>query len=283
MSSQPSDTPLVFIILVNWNGKNVTLECLRSLKGVSYANYRMVVVDNASTDGSAAAIRDAYPDVTVIEMSENLRFAGGTNAGIRNGLENGGELFLLLNNDTTVATDFLSTMVTRILTDRTIGMVSPKIYYHDDPTRVWFAGGAISMWTGTMKHLGIRKPDNDLYDTSRKIDYATGCCVLTKREVIERVGILDESFHIYSEDADWSERIRRAGYDIIYEPKAHVWHKLSGSVGGHLSWYKTKNKFVGNLRFFARYARWYHWLVFPWMNLLVNGLAAVRFLFTTRR
>ena len=283
MNSQPAGTPLVYIIIVNWNGRDVTLECLRSLKAVSYPNYRIVIVDNASADGSAAAFRTAYPDVMVLEMPENIRFAGGTNAGIRYGLEKGGELFLLLNNDTTVAPDFLSTMVARMQTDRTIGMVSPKIYYHDDPTRIWFAGGATSMWTGTMRHLGIRKPDNGQYDTSHKIDYATGCCILTKREVVERVGMLDESFHMYGEDADWSERVRRAGYSIIYEPKARIWHKLSGSVGGHLSWYKMKNKFAGNLRFFARYARWYHWLVFPWMNLLVNGLAAVRFLFTTRR
>jgi len=279
---QRAEAPLVYIIVVNWNGRDVTLECLRSLQAVSYANYMTVVVDNASADNSVGAFRSAYPDMVVLEMSENLRFAGGTNAGIRYGLENGGELFLLLNNDTTVAPDFLSTMVARMQTDHTVGMVSPKIYYNDDPTRIWFAGGAISMWTGTMKHLGIRKPDNGQYDISHKIDYATGCCILTKREVIERVGMLDESFRMYGEDADWSERVRRAGYGIIYEPNARIWHKLSSSVGGHLSWYKMKNKFSGNLRFFARYACWYHWLVFPWMNLLVNGVATVRFLLTTR-
>ena len=283
MNSQLAETPLVYIIVVNWNSRDVTLECLQSLKAVSYANYRIVIVDNASADGSAVAFRRGYPDVMVLEMSENLRFAGGTNAGFRYGLEQGGELFLLLNNDTTVAPDFLSTMVVRMLSDRTIGMISPKIYYHDDPTRIWFAGGEISMWTGTMRHIGIREPDHGQYDTSHKIGYATGCCILTKREVVEHVGMLDESFHMYGEDADWSERTRRAGYSIIYEPKARIWHRLSGSVGGHLSWYKMMNKFLGNLRFFARYARWYHWLVFPWMNLLVNGLAAVRFLLTTRR
>jgi hypothetical protein len=216
-------------------------------------------------------------------MQQNLRFAAGNNVGLRYGLNQGGELFLLLNNDTTVAENFLSVMVARMNTDPRIGMVAPKIYYYQEPTRIWFAGGIVSMWTGTMKHLGIREPDTGQYDRTRDIDYATGCCILTKREVIERIGMLDDSFHMYAEDADWSERVRRGGYRIVFEPQAKVWHKLSGSVGGHLSWFKMKNKFISNLRFFGRYAAWYQWLVFPWMNLLVNGFAAVRFLVTTRR
>lgn len=216
-------------------------------------------------------------------MPQNLRFAGGSNAGLRYGLDHGGELFLLLNNDTTVAEGFLSAMVTRIQTDPLIGMVAPKIYYQDQPERIWFAGGTISMWTGTMKHIGIRETDTGQYDLSLDIDYASGCCVLTKREVIEQIGMLDESFHMYAEDADWSQRVRRAGYRIVFEPQAKIWHKLSSSVGGHLSWYKMKNKFFSNLRFFSRYAAWYQWLVFPWMNLLANGFAAARFLLTARR
>jgi hypothetical protein len=138
------------------------------------------------------------------------------------------------------------------------------------------------MWTGTMKHVGIREIDSGQYDTRKQIEYTTGCCILTKREVVERVGMLDESYAMYTEDADWSVRVRRAGYTIMYEPKAKVWHKLSVSAGGHLSFFKMRNKFLSNLRFFARYAAWYHWLVFPWANILVNGYAAMRYILTTR-
>jgi GT2 family glycosyltransferase len=133
-----------------------------------------------------------------------------------------------------------------------------------------------------MKHRGIREVDRGQYDEAAEIGYTTGCCILTRREVIEKVGMLDESYSMYTEDADWSTRVRRAGYSIAYEPQAKVWHKLSVSSGGHLSWFKMKNKYLSNMRFFARYATWYQWLVFPWASLLVNGFAALKYLFTAR-
>ncbi len=277
-----SAQPLVCIVVVNWNGLEITLECLHSLSRISYKNVKTVVVDNGSSDASVRSIREQFPDVILLEMNTNLGFAGGTNAGIRYGLGQRADLFLLLNNDTTVDADFLSAMVERITSASTIGMVAPKIYYHSDPGRIWFAGGTISMWTGTMKHTGIRESDAGQYNTATDIEYATGCCILTKREVVEKIGLLDESYSMYTEDADWSMRARRAGYTIVYEPEARVWHKLSVSAGGHLSLFKLRHKFRSNLRFFARYAAWYNWLVFPWVNILVNGYAAARYLFTQR-
>ena len=269
--------PRVFVILVNWNGKAVTLDCLDSLVQVVYKNFKIIVVDNASNDGSADAIAKAYPEVIVLRQQENLRFAGGNNAGMKYALDHGAELVCLLNNDTTVDKEFLTQLVARINSDKTIGMVAPKIYYHSEPNRIWFAGGTISMWTGTMSHTGIRELDKGQHDTSATIDYTTGCCILATKEVIERVGMLDESFFIYTEDADWSMRTRRAGYTIFYEPKAKVWHKLSVASGGHLSFFKMKNKFVSNLRFFFRYTTLPQKFVFPWMNVLVNGVAAIKY------
>jgi GT2 family glycosyltransferase len=244
---------------------------------------RTVVIDNGSVDGSVESIRTQFPSVTVLEVNANLRFAGGTNAGIRYGLEHGAELFLLLNNDTTVDAGFLSAMVDRMTSSPFIGMVAPKIYYYSDPNRIWFAGGALSMWTGTMRHIGIREIDRGQHAAPHEIQYATGCCILTRREVVEKIGLLDELFSMYTEDADWSMRVWRAGYTIIYEPRAKVWHKLSVSAGGHLSMFKMSHKFRSNLRFFARYASWYHWFVFPWANILVNGYAAIRYLSAARK
>ncbi len=275
--------PSVFIILVNWNGKSVTLECLNSLAAVTYSNVKVVVVDNASTDGSAAEFKKRHPQVVILEQNENLRFAGGNNAGMKYAIDDGADLICLLNNDTTVDKDFLNHLVLRIQSDAKIGMVGPKIYYHDDPARIWFAGGEFSMWTGTMKHTGIRELDRGQHDAAREIDYASGCCILTKREVVEQIGMLDESYFMYGEDADWCMRARRAGYSICFEPKAKVWHKLSVASGGHLSLFKMKNKFISNFRFFFRYSTFAHKLVFPWMNLLVNGWAGVRYLLTARQ
>jgi GT2 family glycosyltransferase len=274
--------PRVAIIVVNWNGRAITLECLRSLAALTYSNTDLIVVDNASSDGSADAIRAAYPNVLLLAMPENLRFAGGNNAGIREALARGADMVLLLNNDTVVDPDFLTHLVSRMGADPAYGMVAPKIFYFDQPDRIWFAGGVISMWTGTMKHTGIREIDCGQHDTAREIDYASGCCILVRGEVIAKAGMLDESYYMYTEDADWSMRVRRAGYAIMYEPAARVWHKLSVSTGGHLSWYKLKNKFISNLRFFWRYGSWAQRLVFPWMNIIVNAVAAVRYLIGVR-
>jgi len=279
-----STEPLVWIVLVNWNGGDVTLDCLASLRAVTYGRRQILVVDNASTDGSVSAIHAQYPEVAVLSLPENRRFAGGNNAGIRHALDQGAEFIVLLNNDTTVDGTFLSRLMGAFHSHPNVGMVAPKIYYHDQPATLWYAGGHISFWTGTMRHIGIREQDHGQYDVTCDTGYATGCCLLTSREVLDRIGLLDESYSMYTEDADWSVRAQRAGYRILYEPGAKVWHKLSVSAGGHLSRFKLTHKFMSGFRFFARYASWYHWLTFPWLSILVNGQSALWYIFrrTTR-
>lgn len=273
----PSE-PLVWIIIVNWNGRDVTLDCLASLRAVTYGNRKVLVVDNGSTDDSVPAIQRQNPEVVVLPLPENRRFAGGNNAGLKYALSRGGECFLLLNNDTTVHPGFLEPLVECLSSDPSTGIVAPKIFYYGDPSRLWYAGGRISFWTGTMRHRGIRELDDGRYNARTATDYATGCCLLVRKDFVERAGLLDESYHMYTEDADWSMRGRRQGYSIVFEPRSMVWHKLSVSAGGHLSWYKMKNKLLSNFRFFARYAAWYQWLIFPWVSLIANGLTALRYL-----
>jgi len=274
--------PHVTVVLVNWNGRSVTIDCLRSLQSASYPGLSTVVVDNASTDGSVEAIRAEFPGIGLLVMSENLRFAGGNNVGIRKALDEGADMVMLLNNDTVVDPHFADFLVERLENNPRCGMTCPKILYVDDPQRIWFAGGAVSMWSGTMRHIGIREVDHGQHDLPHPTAYATGCCILARAEAIRKVGLLDETYFMYAEDADWSLRFRRAGYTIVYEPRAKVWHKLSVSAGGHLSWFKLTHKELSSLRFFARYARWYHWLVFPWLHIAATVWTAVRYAATVR-
>lgn len=274
------DRPRVTIIVLSWNQRAVTLECLASLSRITYPHRHLLLVDNASTDGTPEAVRRGFPAVDVLALPENRLFAGGNNAGIRHALDRGADMVLLLNNDTEVDPGFLEHLVARALSTPHCGMVAPKIYYYGDQRRLWYAGGEVSFWTGTLRHVGIRQIDAGQHDAGGETGYATGCCVLVPREAIERAGMLDEAYRMYTEDADWSWRIRAAGYSIQYEPRARVWHKISVSTGGHLSAYKMRRKFTGNLRFMARHARWYHWLTFPWMNVISNAAAAGRYLLT---
>jgi GT2 family glycosyltransferase len=274
--------PSVDIIVLNWNGKRDTLECLTSLRGVTYPACRVIVVDNGSTDDSVAAIRQEFPGTVLVETGRNLLFAGGNNAGIRKSLADGTDIIMLLNNDTVVDPGFVEALVRRLQSDSSVGVVGPKILYYAAPKTIWYAGGDISLWTGTMKHRGIRAVDDGSYDVPGTMDYATGCCLCATRAVWETAGLLDESYAMYAEDADWCMRARKAGFGIGYEPSARVFHKISVSAGGHTSLYKLRRKFLSNFRFFFRHSAWYQWPVFPWLGIIVNAAAAGRY-FLSRR
>lgn len=271
-----SDFPLVYIIVLTWNGKNDTIECLKSLQRLSYPNARILVVDNASEDGTVEAIRKVYPHVEVIVNQENLRFAGGNNVGMNYALERGAQYVALLNNDTVVDHEFLAQLIRAAEQDTQAGMVGPKIYYYNNLRQIWFAGGKISWWKGWISHVGIRERDRGQYDTVQEVDYITACCILVKREVIEKIGLLDERYFIYGEDADWCIRATRAGYKLLYIPSSVIWHKISVSAGGHLSWFKNWNKLKSQLRLMARHAKLYCWLTIPWSLVWLISLSLVK-------
>ncbi len=266
--------PLVYIVVLTWNGKDDTLECLRSLRDVTYSNFKILVVDNASVDGTAAAVIEEFPGIEVVINKSNLRFAGGNNVGIQKALGQGAKYIMLLNNDTVVEKNFLNNLLDAAEKNSFVGMAGPKIFFHGDPRRIWYAGGKIEWWKGWISHVGVRQIDNGQYDIQSETDYITGCCVLVKSEVIQQIGMLDESYYIYGEDADWCIRTARAGYTLLYVPAAVVWHKLSVSSGGHLSWFKNWNKLKSQLRLLARYARWHHWLTIPF-GFVVNFLTSL--------
>lgn len=268
--------PLVYIIILNWNGKEDTIACLRSIERVKYPNFSVILVDNASSDGTVEYVKDKFPSVKIIANSENLRFAGGNNVGIKYALERNADYVLLLNNDTEVAPDFLPELVRAAENDKSIGIAGPKIYYYEGNKMIWFAGGKVEFWKGWISHIGIREPDYGQYDFAREVDYITGCCMLVKREVIEKIGKLDESFFIYGEDADWSLRASRAGYSLVYVPSSIIWHKVSASSGGNLSWFKNWNKLKSQLRLMARYAKWYNWLTIPILMTIYTAKNVLR-------
>lgn len=218
--------PKVVVIVLNWNGRALTAECLDSLQKVTYPNFEAILVDNASTDGSQQFLKELYPRVTLLENEANLGFAAGNNVGIREALRRNSDYVLLLNNDTVVDPSFLSELVKAGEADRRVGILNPKIYYHDRPNVLWYAGGHLSLYRGISVHFGFRQVDSGQYDTAREVNFLTGCAFLIKRQVIEKIGLLDEIFFCYSEDADWSLRAIRAGYKGLYVPSSMIRHKI---------------------------------------------------------
>ena len=277
--SSPPTVPTVAVIILTWNGKELTLDCLRSFASVKTPNLRILVVDNGSTDDTVAAVR-ALGDgrVTIIENGANLGFAAGNNAGIRRALDHGdhgdhgADFILLLNNDTVVDPPFVDQLLAAMALESDIGIAGPKIYYSKPPDRIWFAGGEVSLWRGTARHIGIRETDRGQYDAARDVDYVSGCALFARREVFDRVGMLDAGYRAYFEDADLCARAERAGFRVRYVPTARVWHRISASTGGQLSRRKIARKLISARRFFAAHAKPYHWITIP----LFFGLDVVR-------
>lgn len=215
----------VCIVLLNWNGWRDTIQCLDSLRILDYQNTETILVDNGSTDDSVTQIRSVFPDVEVIEAGRNLGFAGGCNLGIQYALRNGVEYIWLLNNDTRVDPEALRGLVEKAESDTRIGAVGSTIYSmaKSDQLEVW-GGGHINFWLGTSHHFST--PVND-----EQIQFLTGASLFLRRSVVDRLGLLDEAFFMYWEDADYCFRLRRAGWRLAVASKSKIWHKEQGSVG----------------------------------------------------
>lgn len=226
-------SPKVFIIILNWNNWADTEECLKSLENNDYPNCDVVVVDNGSTE--KFSIFNFQFSIKVIYNKENLGFSEGNNVGIRYALENGADYVLLLNNDTIASADFLEKLVLAGESDEKIGFLGPKIYFYGDGSRqskIWFAGGEVN-WLynkGTMRGYG--EMDEGQYDLPafQETEYVTGCCLLAKREALEKIGLMPNEYFLYYEDVDWSLRARRAGFKTVFVPAAKIWHKRSKST-----------------------------------------------------
>lgn len=228
-------SPRVHIVILNWNGWKDTIECVQSCLNLTYDNYVVVIVDNASSDGSEAILRGHFPDVELIQTGDNLGYAGGNNVGVRYALANGAQYVWLLNNDTKVDPAALDEMLHVMKDEPTVGMVGPKILLYSRPDYLNCVGSTINLITGQPSLIGLGEKDDGRFDDIREMDTLSGCSLLVRRGLIDAVGLLDDRFFLFYEETDWILRAKRAGYRMLYAPKARIWHKVSASVGGHQS------------------------------------------------
>ncbi len=222
--------PKVDIVILTYNGRQDTIECLKSLRKLDYSEYRITVVDNGSSDGAADEVAEKFPEVNLIRSPENLRFAGGNNLALKRTLEEDFEYALLLNNDTILEPDFLTHLVDTAESNPNIGLVAPKMRYFDPPDTIWFGGGRMKVRLARMRHIGIGKKDDGSYDAPGEMSFLNGACLLVKCEVFRKIGLLDEGFFLYGEDQDLCIRAVQAGYKLYYQPKAVIHHKVSRST-----------------------------------------------------
>lgn len=245
--------PLVAIILVNYNSFEDTVECVKSLLNIEYDNYKIVVIDNASTEKNEHAIKFLKQHTSYISSPGNQGFSGGNNLGISYCDEKyHPDYFLFLNNDTVVKKDFLTELLQTASHNKDVGIVCGKIYYYDEPNILWFDGGTFDSNYGIADHIHYNKPDKYFSRYEKDIEFATGCLLLIPKSTVDNVGYLDEEYFMYAEDVDYSRRVRNAGFRILYTSASIIYHKVGRSSKNNdfTTYYMIRN----NLYIIQKYA-----------------------------
>lgn len=231
----------MYVVVLTWNGYAHTSRCLQSLQQAAYSNLRVLIVDNASHDGSFERLSAEFPTFTFISNPENLGFARGCNVGIRAAMAAPDCAYvLLLNNDAVVTSHFLEEAIKTAESDRSIGLIGGKILHTTEPNKIWYAGGTVNRWRGGARIRGYGETDHGQYDLPAEVEFVTGALMLIRREVLEKVGLLPEEYFFGVEEHDYSLSVRLAGYKLYYVPEFLVYHLADGSH------YNYDPKFVYN-------------------------------------
>lgn len=258
----------VSIITINFNQPLLTELFLDSVATLNtYPAIEIIVVDNGSLENPIKSWQSLYPEVRFIRSEKNLGFAGGNNLGIRHAK---GEYFFLVNNDTEFTAGLIENLVSVLDSRPKVGVISPKILYFDQPNIIQYAGySAMNMNTGRNRCVGQMEQDLGQYDDSTgPTGYVHGAAMMIRKEAINKAGLMPELFFLYYEEMDWCEKIRKAGFEIWFEPKAKIYHKESMSVGKKSllkEYFMCRNRIL----FIRRNAPWFSRIIFYFHFLLL--------------
>lgn len=256
-----TNNPLVSIITINYNESQVTLDLLQSLQTLTYKPIEIIVVDNASPNDNPQVIKEAYPQITLIKSPKNLGFAGGNNLGVKQAK---GSYLLFINNDTIVPPNFIEPLVNTLQNNTNIGMISPKIKFHWDSTLIQYAGYTpMNHFTVRNHSIGYHQKDDGSFDQPQLTASIHGAAMMVPKRVITQVGLMTEMYFLYYEEHDWAAQIKKAGYQLYYQPKSYILHKESLSTGKFSplkTYYIARNRLLYARRNFKRSQLLISWL-----------------------
>lgn len=268
--------PRVLGIVLNYNGRDLTLATLESLLALESPGLDLLVVDNGSTDGSDAAVAARFPAVRRMRTETNLGISGGLNLGFRIGLDEGYDYLMPMNNDIEVAPDLLAELLAAAEREPAFGCLGPKCYYfYGDRNRIWSAGGALRFREAVTRERGMGELDRGQYDRDTEVGYVNGALMLIRREALLATGLWDPVYQVSVEDADWCTRMKRAGFRCGYVHRARLWHMVSPTTGGYVAGrtYRTGRSTAIYVRRHASPAGWVSYLLW---SLLALPAALVR-------
>lgn len=256
----------VYVVILNWNRPKDTLECVNSVFALIKDNFEItvVVVDNASTDNSVKLLTKLGSKIVLVQNTSNLGFSGGNNVGIKYALTHHADYVLVLNNDTLVKNDLLQRLLHSAKAENAY-LVCPKIYFakgfefhksrykpNEQGKVLWAVGGVIDWNNIYASNRGVDEVDRGQYNTLTEVAFAPGTCLLAKADLLNKIGLFDEKYFLYMEDVDLSVRAKRAGFKVICDPSAVIWHKVAGSsgIGSKLNdYYITRNRLLFGMKY----------------------------------
>ena len=281
--------PKLSAVVIAWNGMKFLPDCLRTLRDdLQGISHEIIVVDNGSTDGTTEFVTKEYPSVRLIRHSANLGFAKAVNVGVG---ASSGEYVLLLNQDIRVRPGMIASLLTRIESDRTIGVIGPKFVGFDGKTQqsarafpsmrhVWYDALLLSRLFRRHREFASWRMGWFDHESECEVDQPMGAALLIRRKVIEKVGMFDERFPIFFNDVDFCRRVKEEGYKLLYFPEAVIEHYVGGSTRqfpARMKWKSHRSMY----RYLAKYAKWYQYPLL-WLTgivLLLGVIPAILFSF----
>ena len=257
---------MIGIVTVLYNSESVLEDFFRTLNEQTYKDFVLYLIDNASDDNSMRKGRECERTVDFecrwLPQRENLGVAEGNNIGIRAALSDGCDYVLLSNNDIVLQIDTIEKLLNGMLAMHA-SMAVPKIYYWDDPKKIWMAGGGFRRLRFSTYHRGINEEDKGQYNESSPIEYAPTCFMLIESAVFSRIGLMNEDYFVYYDDTDFIWRAVKLGTEqLVYIPKSVLWHKVSSSTGGEMSNFSLYYFQRNHIYFALKYSRGIYRLLF---------------------
>lgn len=265
----------VYIVILNWNNAKDTIDCIKSLEKDDYPNYKVLIIDNASTDDSVKKIKEVCPNYKFILNKKNYGFAKGFNIGLKEAVRRGAAFVVALNNDVFVEKNFLAPLVKRAESDSKIGIIGPKVL--DTRGKINSIGVKINFNNGEFPGIGSGEEDRGQFNQAKEVKAVGGCCLFIKSDLIKKIGGIPEDYFFYYEETDFCMRVRRAGFKIFVEPNSVVKHRIGGSSNPQVSSFSRYYMVRNSLIFMHKYAPRTKWIKFIVWATCKNMFYALKF------
>lgn len=253
--------PKTAIIILNYNSSGQTIECVQSVKNITYPDYEIIVVDNNSKDDSVNLIKASYPDITLLKSIDNLGYASGNNLGMKYALDKGFEYICILNNDAAVDKEFLQPVINVLINHKEAAAAGPSICYYGQDDVIQAMGGNINLFTGLSSLKFKDKKHSEIKESLYSVDYLGGACFVVKADILKKYGLIPENYFLFYEETEFFLNIKNHGYKLLSVRDSKVYHKVSGTISkyeGLSYFFLNRNRII----FVRRNAKLYHKIIF---------------------